>query len=157
MQLGKKFIAPIANLCSLHSIFLVASFTTLFMSICPMDRTFYLQGTTNFQALQLAAIAMFFIVSFVVKKWFEKRLVIIRNQTQLSQKLHLYRLASITKFIVHAISLCTTGIGYMFTTHWSFLLLYIVQAFIYFSQRPHPILASAHLNEEQETLYTNSK
>lgn len=151
--MAKKRIIALEALLTIHRSFLMGCCTMLLMSVAPINRSKFLHGTANFQYVQLAAALFFLVGNFVANSLFKSALPTIQAASNLNDKLVLYKKVSICKFFIMALALWVIACGFFLTKHWSFFVLFFVQAIIYFSQRPHPILASAHLNERQENLY----
>jgi hypothetical protein len=151
---GKKIIKPIRGLLNIHQAMLIGTLTPIFMAmVAPIDRSNYTVGSANFNYAQAIVVGAFLILNMVSSFLFKQQLQKLQPLSILSEKIPIYHLASIVKFALLFTVLSMAGLGYLLCKHWSFLTLYCIQFILFFSQRPHPILASGHLGVERDSLY----
>lgn len=121
----------------------------LFFAKTPM----MIVGTQEFRFTQ-TFVTLYMVISNYWSFWFFKRkLPFVQNEASLEQKLLKYYNISFVKFAVLCSVLVAGIVGYLLTYHWSLLALVVLQAILFFMQRPHPILAAAHLRVDRKSLF----
>ncbi len=106
-----------------------------------------------FRNLQIVVIAALSIAYYIAIVWFNKQLVLVKNIDLLVQKLNKYKAISAVKFATIFVSIIVIASAYIVTQEIIFAILFWCVALWFFSQRPHPILAAAHLGINKEDLF----
>jgi len=153
----RKLQPALKHLLKMHTAFLLPPLICFFIVYQWFStQPIYPLGTKEFQYLQTFCAIYAVLTNFASTLFFRRKIKLFQEATTitLTSKLAMYSSFSVAKFIMLFSVLIVCIVIYILTIHWSITVVFLVQAFILFVQRPHPILAAAHLNEQRDALFT---
>lgn len=138
----------------LHTALWLPPLGALALAYIVFDHTpMFLLGSQQFRFTQTFAALYMVLANYWCIWFFRKKLQHVQQADGILKKLQLYYNLSFVKFGILCSVLVVGIVGYLLTYHWSLLLLVGIQAVLFFMQRPHPILASAHLQVNRKELF----